>query len=40
MVATGFRYVDLAVGAAIGAYIIKESLEILDQARATKEANS
>lgn len=33
VIATGFRYVDLAVGAAIGAYIIKEALEILDQAR-------
>lgn len=40
VIATGFRYVDLAVGAAIGAYIIKEALEILDQARAAKEANS
>ena len=33
MIATGFRYVDLAVGAAIGAYIVKEALEILEEAR-------
>ena len=33
VIATGFRFVDLLVGASIGAYIIKESLEILDHAR-------
>lgn len=33
VIATGFRYVDLAVGAAIGAYIVKEALEILEEAR-------
>ena len=33
VIATGFRFVDLAVGAAIGAYIVKEALEILEQAR-------
>lgn len=30
---TGFRAIDLIVGAAIGCYVIKESLEILDDAR-------
>ena len=33
VIATGFRYVDLAVGAAIGAYVIKEAMEILGEAR-------
>lgn len=33
VIATGFRFVDLLVGASIGAYIIKESLEILGHAR-------
>ena len=33
VIATGFRYVDLVVGAAIGTYVIKEALEILSQAR-------
>ena len=33
VIATGFRYVDLAVGAAIGAYIVKEALDILEEAR-------
>ena len=36
VIASGFRFIDLIVGAAIGAYIIKESLEILSEA---KEAN-
>ena len=40
VIATGFRFVDLLVGAAIGAYIIKESLEILGQAREAKAASS
>jgi Co/Zn/Cd efflux system component len=30
---TGFRFVDLIVGAAIGFYVIKEALEILREAR-------
>lgn len=30
---TGFRFVDLVVGAAIGLYVIKEGLEILREAR-------
>ena len=33
VLATGFRFVDLAVGAAIGAYVIKEAMEILREAR-------
>ena len=33
VIATGFRYVDLAVGAAIGTYVIREALEILGEAR-------
>ena len=33
VIATGFRLVDLAVGAAIGAYVIKEAMEILREAR-------
>lgn len=40
VIATGFRFIDLIVGGAIGAYIIKESLEILDQAGEAKTANS
>lgn len=36
VIATGFRFIDLFVGGMIGAYIIKESLEILSEA---KEAN-
>ena len=30
---TGIRYFDLAVGAAIGAYVTKEALEILKHSR-------
>lgn len=30
---TGFRFIDLIVGAAIGCYVIKEALEILREAR-------
>jgi cation diffusion facilitator family transporter len=30
---TGFRYIDLIVGAGIGMYVIKEALEILGDAR-------
>lgn len=40
VITTGFRFVDLVVGAAIGAYIIKESLEILNEAREAREASS
>ena len=35
---TGFRYIDLIVGAGIGLYVIKEALEILRSARAAKRA--
>ncbi len=36
---TGFRYIDLIVGAAIGLYVIKEALEIIGQAlKARKQA--
>lgn len=38
VLATGFRFVDLVVGAAIGAYVIKESFEILADAKEAKEA--
>lgn len=34
---TGFRYVDLIVGAAIGLYVIKEGLEIVGDARVAGE---
>ena len=34
---TGFRFVDLVVGAAIGLYVIKEGLEILREAREASE---
>lgn len=37
MIAAGFRYVDLAVGAAIGCYVMKEAVEILREAREAKE---
>lgn len=36
VVATGFRFIDLLVGAAIGIYIVKESFEILGDARAAR----
>ena len=39
VIATRFRFIDLTVGAAIGAYIIKESLEILGEAREAKKAS-
>jgi cation diffusion facilitator family transporter len=35
--ATGWRYADLIVGAAIGAYVIKEALEILREAKEAKQ---
>ena len=38
VLATGFRFVDLVVGAAIGAYVIKEALEILGDAKEAREA--
>ncbi|MES2002620.1 MAG: cation transporter [Pseudomonadota bacterium] len=38
VIATGFRFVDLAVGAAIGAYVIKEALEIIKEANEAREA--
>src|SRR5574338_762171 len=37
VIASGFRYVDLAVGAAIGAYVLKEALEILEEAREARK---
>ena len=37
VIATGFRFIDLLVGGAIGAYIIKESLEILGDARGDRQ---
>lgn len=36
VIATGFRYFDLAVGAAIGAYVIREAMEILSEAKKAK----
>jgi Co/Zn/Cd efflux system component len=36
VLATGIRYFDLAVGAAIGIYVAKEALEILKEAREAK----
>ena len=33
---TGIRYFDHAVGAAIGAYVVREAFEIISQARAAK----
>lgn len=35
---TGLRYFDLIVGAAIGAYVVREALEILKEARDAKSA--
>lgn len=35
---TGIRYFDLAVGTAIAAYVVREALEILRDARETKRA--
>jgi Co/Zn/Cd efflux system component len=34
LAATGFRWLDLIVGAAIGLYVIKEAVEILNEAKA------
>ena len=36
---TGMRYFDLAVGAAVGVYVVKEALEILSRARAARTAS-
>lgn len=38
VLATGIRYFDLVVGAAIGIYVIKEALEILSEAREARSA--
>lgn len=35
---TGIRYIDLAVGALIGLYVIREALEILSEAREARAA--
>jgi len=37
---SGFRHVDLVVGAGIGLYVIKEAVEILREARGAKQAAS
>lgn len=37
LLVTKFRYVDLAVGCAIGVYVIREALEILGEAREARE---
>jgi Co/Zn/Cd efflux system component len=37
VIATGFRFIDLAVGAAIASYILKEALEILEEAREARK---
>lgn len=37
LVLTGFRYIDLIVGGAIGLYVIREALEILSEAREARE---
>ncbi|WP_374572668.1 cation diffusion facilitator family transporter [Phenylobacterium sp.] len=36
VLATGLRWLDLMVGAGIGAYVIREAVEILGQARAAR----
>ena len=36
---TGFRYIDLIVGAAIGLYVVKEALEILKEAREARRTS-
>lgn len=35
---TGYRYIDLVVGAGIGLYVVKEALEILGDARKARQA--
>ena len=37
VIATGIRYFDLAIGGAIGVYVIKEAVGILREARAVKK---
>lgn len=39
VIATGWRYLDLIVGAAIGLYVIKEAIEILGEAREARQAS-
>jgi hypothetical protein len=39
LLATGIRYFDLAVGAAIGIYVAKEALEMSSEARKARSAN-
>ena len=39
VLATGMRYFDLVVGAAVGIYVVKEALEILARARAARSAS-
>ena len=36
VLATGFRYIDLMVGAAIGFYVIRELIEILGEVRRSR----
>ena len=36
VIATGFRFIDLLVGGAIGIYIVKEAMEILGETRAAR----
>lgn len=40
VMATGFRFVDLAVGAAIGLYVIREAVEILREAGEARSSAS
>jgi divalent metal cation (Fe/Co/Zn/Cd) transporter len=40
VILTGIRHFDLIVGAAIGAYVIREALEILREARDARRAAS
>lgn len=40
VIATGFRFIDLIVGGAIGAYIVKEAIEILGEAREARRTAS
>ncbi len=37
---TGFRYIDLIVGAAIGVYVVKEAVEILREAREARASTN
>lgn len=40
LIFTGFRYVDLIAGCAIGSYVIKEAVEILREARTVSQTRS